>query len=81
MDLKSTHSVFKKINGLDVNRISAPDCCFKPDGLQHMIDRVENRMMVHICTGCYFQAKTHMPEEKQVQVLMLPEFVDMLQKE
>ncbi len=41
MDLKSTQSVFKKINGLDVNRISAPDCCFKPDGLKHMIDKVK----------------------------------------
>ncbi len=81
MDLKSTNSVFKKINGLDVNRISAPDCCYKPDGLKHMIDNVETDYMVHICTGCYFQAKTNMPSGKQVKIMMLPEFIDMLQSE
>jgi Fe-S oxidoreductase len=80
MDLKSTNSVFNKINGLAINRISAPDCCYKPDGLKHMIDNVETDYMVHICTGCYFQAKTNMPADRRVKIMMLPEFVDMLQE-
>jgi len=36
--------------------------------------------MVHVCTGCYFQALLNMPKERHVNIMMLPEFVDMLQK-
>jgi hypothetical protein len=79
MDLKSTNAVFQKIKGLTINRISAPSCCYKPDGLAHMIDHVRADYMVHICTGCYFQAVFNMPSERQVKILMLPEFIDMIQ--
>jgi Fe-S oxidoreductase len=80
MDLKSTDSVFKKIQGLSINQISAPDCCYKPDGLNHMINNVKTDYMVHICTGCYFQALLNMPKERHVNIMMLPEFIDMLQE-
>lgn len=76
MDLKSTQAVFKQVQGLDVNSISAPECCFKPGGLSHMIDNVETETMVHICTGCYGQAKGNMPDSKKVNIMMLPEFVE-----
>ena len=79
MDLKSTNSVFKKIKGLSINRISAPACCYKPDGLNHMIKNVETNYMVHVCTGCYFQALQNMPKDGNVQILMLPEFIDIVQ--
>ena len=79
MDLKSTNEVFEKIEGLTINRIGAPACCFKPEGLAHMLDHVETGCMVHICTGCYFQAALNMPAEKKVRVLMLPEFISMIQ--
>ncbi|MBT4365646.1 MAG: hypothetical protein HN737_07905 [Desulfobacterales bacterium] len=79
MDIKSTDSVFNNINGLSVNRISAPECCYKPNGLNHMINNVETNYMVHICTGCYFQALLNMPSEKKVNIQLLPEFIDMLQ--
>jgi hypothetical protein len=79
MDLKSTNSVFEKIRGLSVNRISAPDCCYKPDGLRHMLENVKTNHMVHICTGCYGQAALNMPKANPVRVLMLPEFIDMVQ--
>jgi hypothetical protein len=79
MELKSTNAVFQKIKGLTINRISAPSCCYKPDGLAHMIDHVRADYMVHICTGCYFQAVFNMPSERQVKILMLPEFIDMIQ--
>jgi hypothetical protein len=79
MDLKSANEVFRKIEGLAVNRISAPACCFKPEGLAHMIDHVQTDCMVHICTGCYFQALSNMPKDKKVKILMLPEFIDMIQ--
>jgi len=79
VDLKSTNQVFDKINGLSVNRISAPSCCFTPIGLEHMLDRVQTDTMVHICTGCYSQAVVNMPKERQVNILMLPEFIDMIQ--
>jgi hypothetical protein len=69
MDLKSTNSVFKKIRGISINRIGAPACCYKPEGLSHMINKVETNYLVHICTG------------RNVKVLMLPEFIDMLQEE
>jgi Fe-S oxidoreductase len=80
MDLKSTDSALKKIKGLSINRISAPDCCYKIDGLGHMINNVKTDCMVHVCTGCYFQALLNMPKERHVNIMMLPEFVDMLQK-
>ncbi len=80
MDLKSTDSVFDKIRGLSINRISAPECCYKPDGMNHMLSNVETNCMVHICTGCYFRALINMPKERDVQVLMLPEFVRMVQE-
>jgi hypothetical protein len=79
MDLKSTNAVFQKIEGLSINRISAPACCYKPDGLAHMIRNVKTDCMVHICTGCYFQAVFNVPKDKQVKILMLPEFIDMIQ--
>jgi hypothetical protein len=78
MDLQSTNEIFSKMQGLNVNRISAPKCCFKPDGLSHMVDNVRTNCMVHVCTGCYGQALQNMPQEKGVDVLMLPEFVEMV---
>jgi len=77
MDLKSTNNVFQKIKGLNINRIGSPDCCYKPEGLNHMIGGIRTDTMVHICTGCYFQALLNMPKDKAVKVMMLPEFVEM----
>ena len=79
MDLKSTKEVFRKIEGLSVNLISAPACCFKTEGLAHMIDHVKTDCMVHVCTGCYFQALNNMPKDRPVKILMLPEFIEMIQ--
>jgi len=79
MDLKSTNAVFHKIEGLSINRIGAPACCYKPEGLAHMISHVKTDCMVHICTGCYFQAVFNMPKDRKVKILMLPEFIDMIQ--
>lgn len=76
MDLGSTKRVFSKMEGLVLNRIKAPGCCFKPGGLDYMLEHVETNEMVHICTGCYSQAIRHIPEEKNVRVLMLPEFIE-----
>jgi len=78
MDLQSTDKVFRNIEGLTVNRISAPRCCFTGDGLQHMLDGIRNRLMVHICTGCYGQARQNIRKDEDVEVLMLPEFVERL---
>ncbi|MBW1897445.1 MAG: hypothetical protein JRI61_00120 [Deltaproteobacteria bacterium] len=77
MDLESTNDVLQKIDSLNVNRISSPACCYKPEGLNHMISSIKTDKMVHICTGCYFQALLNMPGDKKVNVLMLPEFVEM----
>jgi hypothetical protein len=76
MDLKSTNEVFAKLDGLDVNRISAPQCCYKPEGVAHMIENVKTKLMVHICTGCYGQALANLPQDKETEVLMLPELVE-----
>jgi len=78
MDLQSTNEVFSNIEGLTVNRISAPQCCFTGDGLQHMLDGIRNRLMVHICTGCYGQARQSIRGDGDTEVLMLPEFVERL---
>jgi len=80
MDLRSTNEVLRKVQGLSINRIGAPACCFKPDGLAYMLDHVKTGCMVHICTGCYLQAHANMPKDKKVKILMLPEFIDMIQK-
>jgi len=77
MDLASTDSVFSKMEGLRVNRIGAPQCCFTPAGLAHMIENVRTETMVHICTGCYQQAQANRPNDKPVRIMMLPEFVQM----
>jgi len=66
------------MHGLKVNRISAPKCCYDPEGISHMVKNVRTIRMVHVCTGCYFQALQHMPKEKGVDVLMLPEFVEQM---
>ena len=76
MDLQSTNDVLDKMEGLEVNRISAPKCCFHPEGLTHMIEGVRTNTMVHICTGCYGQALQNMPQERSVEILMLPDFVE-----
>ena len=76
MDLASTEEVFARMPGLEINRIGAPACCFKPDGIKHMVEHVSAPQMVHICTGCYGQARQHVPAEKGSEILMLPEFVE-----
>ena len=76
MDLASTEEVFAQMPGLEVSRIAAPACCFKPEGLSHMIEHVSAPQMVHICTGCYGQARQHVPADKGSEILMLPEFVE-----
>jgi Fe-S oxidoreductase len=80
MDLKSTNNVFGRIGGLEINRIKAPECCYTPAGLSHMIEHVQTDCMVHICTGCYGQARKHIPEARGVNVIMLPEFVEMVEQ-
>ena len=80
MDLESTDEVFSKIEGLDVHRISAPKCCFTPDGLSNMTENILTRLMVHICTGCYGQALQNLPPDKGIEVLMLPELVERAMK-
>lgn len=79
MDLKSTNDVFEKIPDLSINRISAPSCCYSSSGLAHMIDHVKTDCMVHICTGCYFQAANNIPQERHVKIMMLPDFIDRMQ--
>ena len=76
MDLSSTNEVFSKIEGLDVHRISAPKCCFTPEGLSHMTENISTKLMVHICTGCYGQALQNIPSDKGIEVLMLPVLVE-----
>lgn len=76
MDLKSTNEVLAKIKGLKINRIGAPKCCYHPEGLSHMIDSVKSDVMLHVCTGCYFQALLNMPQDRQVRIMMLPELVE-----
>jgi hypothetical protein len=80
MDLDSTEKVLGKMAGLAVNRIGAPRCCFHPDGLAHMIGGVKTKTMLHVCTGCYGQALLHMPPDKGVDVMMLPDFVERVMK-
>ncbi len=75
MDLKSTNAVFEKIEGLSVNRIGAPACCHTEKGLNHMLTNVKTKYMVHVCNGCYIQARLHMPEDNRVQIMLLPEFI------
>lgn len=78
MELQSTNAVFKKIHGLGINRIGAPACCYTPEGVDHMIKNVRTKYLVHVCTGCYLQATLHMPKDTQTKILMLPEFIRML---
>ncbi len=73
MDLTSAEQVLAKLKGLKVNRIDAPQCCFSPKGLEHMVGSVRSGRMVHLCTGCYEQAEANV---KHAQVLMLPELVE-----
>lgn len=81
MDLKSTSNVLENLDGLQIHQIAAPQCCYKPEGLVHMIDSIQNEIMVHICTGCYFQAKANLPKGSTTNVLMLPELVAMAEGE
>ena len=76
MDLKSTNNLFSKLKGVKVNRISAPICCYKPEGLEHMISNVKTKMLLHICTGCYGQALKMKRKIKDVEILMLPELIE-----
>lgn len=80
MDLESTDEIFAKMQGLDVHRISAPKCCFTPEGLSHMTENVVTKLMVHICTGCYGQALQSLSKESGAEVLMLPELVERAMK-
>lgn len=77
MDLKSTDAVLAKMEGMKVNRISAPQCCFKPEGLAHMMGNIRTPLMLHICTGCYTQAVNSQGKDKDTEIVMLPDLVQM----
>ncbi|MDI6797622.1 MAG: heterodisulfide reductase-related iron-sulfur binding cluster [Desulfatibacillaceae bacterium] len=76
MDLAPVRDVFAKFAGLSVNSISAPECCYKPGGLKHMIDGIKTSTAVFVCTGCYIQALMNRPKDKELAIVMLPEFVE-----
>ena len=76
MDLASTEEVFQKMEGLDIHRIDAPQCCFTPAGLSHMVENVRTKFMVYVCTGCHGQALNNLPKDSSTEVLMLPQFVE-----
>ncbi len=80
MDLMSTEAIFGKMGGLSVHRINAPKCCFHPEGLSHMLNAVRTQTMIHICTGCYGQAIQNMPQERGIEILMLPDFIERVMK-
>jgi len=65
MDLMSTEDVFRQMEGLDVHRISAPKCCYTPEGISHLSQSVQTRLVVHVCTGCYAQHGRQSPEREQ----------------
>ncbi|RJP28285.1 MAG: hypothetical protein C4536_12705 [Actinobacteria bacterium] len=76
MDLDSTEEVFSRLRGLEVHRIDAPQCCYKPEGAAHIAASVTTSTLVTICTGCYGQAMASLPEGGGTEVLMLPELVE-----
>jgi hypothetical protein len=76
MDLDSTEEVFSRLEGLEVNRIDAPQCCYKPEGLAHISASVKTETLLTVCTGCYGQALTALPPGGGTEVLMLPELVE-----
>lgn len=76
MDLDSTEEVFARLEGLEVNRIEAPQCCYKPEGAAHIAAGVTTETLVNICTGCYGQALASLPPGGGTEVLMLPELVE-----
>lgn len=76
MDLESTEEVFAKMEGLEVHRIGAPVCCYKPEGAAHMMEKVETGILAHVCTGCYGSALANLPQDHSIEVLMLPELVE-----
>ena len=76
MDLESTEEVFSRLQGLEVHRIDAPRCCYKPEGAAHIASSVTTSTLVTICTGCYGQALASLPAGSGTEVLMLPELVE-----
>ncbi len=76
MDLKSTEDVFSRLEGLEINRIDSPKCCYKPEGAAHIAASVTTGTLVTICTGCYGQALASLPPGSGTEVLMLPELVE-----
>ena len=78
MDLQSTDLLLEKIKGLKVNRIVAEQCCFKPAGIEQLIQETRTDLQLHICTGCYEQALKHVGKQKAVEVVMLPQLIERL---
>ncbi|MEW6555641.1 MAG: (Fe-S)-binding protein [Actinomycetota bacterium] len=76
MDLDSTEEVFSRLDGLEINRIDAPQCCYKPEGAAHIARSITTGTLVTICSGCYGQAIASLPPGGGTEVLMLPELVE-----
>lgn len=76
MDLESTDEVLGRIKGLEVNRIGAPSCCYKPEGISHLVDNIRTGHLVTVCTGCYGQALANLSAAGDTEILMLPQFVE-----
>lgn len=76
MDLESAEEVLSRLPGLQVHPISAPSCCYKPEGLAHLVECLRTGTLVTICTGCYGQALATVPTRKSAEVVMLPQLVE-----
>jgi Fe-S oxidoreductase len=72
MDLEAVDSLLSLLPGLEVNRISAPRCCYTEEGLRHLKESSHADLLLTVCTGCYGQALNVFPPGGRTEVIMLP---------
>ena len=75
VDVEAAVRVLNKIDGLNVNHLDSKLCCYIPPHLEQLIGSLKTRILVTICTGCYYNLISSLQEKGGYQVKMLPEVV------
>ena len=75
LDIEPTLRILDKIEGLKVNHLDNNQCCYIPPHLEKLIQDIQTKTLITICTGCSYNLKRILKDKGDYQVKMLPEVV------
>jgi len=75
IDLEPALRILNKIEGLNVNYLDNNKCCYIPPHLENLIQEINSKTVISICTGCYHNLTRTLKDKGAYEVKMLPEVI------